>query len=174
MAAALPYIFLAALAQLRDRKQLGRLAIALPMLTTAVAYSSYGSWYGGQSWGPRFLVPAVPLIMLALAPLWDATKQRWLRTCYLGILAVSLVIQLGVVTADWWPGYESLFESGPNPEDNAGLQPAKILLSPQLRAWGMDIVDLLWFHPLRQTDPAFSPWLALGLIVAVLAACLAW
>jgi hypothetical protein len=38
----------------------------------------------------------------------------------------------------------------------------------------MDIVDLLWFHPLRQSEPAFSPWLALGLIVAVLAACLAW
>jgi hypothetical protein len=153
------------------------LAIALPVMTTAVAYSSYGSWYGGQSWGPRFLVPAVPLIMLAIAPLWDATKQRWLRACYLGVLAVSLVIQLGVVTADWWSGYEPLFETGPNPEDNAGLQPANILLSPplaQLRAWGMNIVDLLWFHPLRQTEPAFSPWLALGLIVAVLAACLAW
>jgi hypothetical protein len=153
------------------------LAIALPLLTTAVSYSSYGSWFGGQSWGPRFLVPAVPLIMLAIAPLWDATKQRWLRGLYLAILAFSLVIQLGVVTTDWWSGYEPLFETGPNPEDNAGLQPANILLSPplaQLRAWGTDIVDLLWFHPIRQDEPAFSPWLALGLVVAVLAACLAW
>ena len=153
------------------------LAIGLPLLTTTVAYSSYDSWYGGQSWGPRFLVPAVPLIMLAIAPLWDATKRRWLRGLYLAVLALSLIVQLGVVTADWWPGYKPLFETGPNPEDNAGLQLANILLSPplaQLRAWGMDIVDLLWFHPIRPDERAFSPWLALGLVAAVLAAIVAW
>jgi len=126
------------------------LAISLPLASTVVAYSSYSSWYGGQSWGPRFLVPAIPLIMLAVAPLWDATKQRWLRVLYLAILAFSLVVQLGVVTADWWSGYQPLFESGPNPEDSAGLQLTNILLSPplvQLRAWGTDIIVLLLLGP---------------------------
>lgn len=153
------------------------LAISLPLVSTAVAYSSYNSWFGGQSWGPRFLVPAIPLIMLAIAPLWDATKQRRIHGLYLAILVFSLVIQLGVVTADWWPGYKPLFQTGLNPEDNAGLQPAKILLSPplrQLRAWGSEFIDLLWFHPMRLDEPAFSPWLALGLGAATVAACLSW
>jgi hypothetical protein len=153
------------------------LAAALPVLTTAVAYSSYNSWFGGQSWGPRFLVPAVPLLTLGIAPLWDSARKRWLRILFLVILILSMVIQLGVVTANWWPGYKPLFDSGPSPEDNAGLQPAKLALSPplvQLRTWSTDALDLLWFHPDLSGNTFLSPPLALGLIAAVTAASASW
>ncbi|MFZ0548855.1 MAG: hypothetical protein WAM60_25620 [Candidatus Promineifilaceae bacterium] len=157
------------------RHRLVTLAVGLPLLSTAAAYSIYNNWFGGQSWGPRFLVPAIPLIMVSLAPLWDSQKQRRQRVLLLVVLALSFVIQLGVVSANWWPGYKPLFLTGSDPEDNAGLLPANVLLSPplvQLRDWGPDALDLLWYHP--SEAPTFSPGLALGMVAAVLAAAAAW
>jgi hypothetical protein len=153
------------------------LAIALPMLATALAYSSYGSWFGGQSWGPRFLVPAMPLLILALAPLWDETSIRWLRPLYIGLVVVSIIIQLGVVTANWWSGYKPLYDSGPNPEDTAGLDPASIDISPpivQLREWASENLDLLWLHTNREGSLEFSAVLFSLLLLILFATIVAW
>jgi hypothetical protein len=153
------------------------LAIALPLLSTAVAYSNYGSWFGGQSWGPRFLVPAISLLGLSLAPLWDETRNRWLRALYVGLVGLSIVIQLGVVTANWWPGYKALYDSGPNPEETSGLQLANIDISPpivQLREWSPENLDLLWLHPDREGSFKFSAVPLSLLLLALLATIVAW
>jgi hypothetical protein len=153
------------------------LSITLPLIATTVAYSNYASWFGGQSWGPRFLVPAISLLMLSLAPLWDETRNRWLHVLYLGIVGLSIVVQLGVVTANWWPGYEPLFESGPNPEETTGLHLANIDISPpivQLREWSPENLDLLWLHSDREGSLEFSAVLITLLLLTFLAAIVAW
>jgi hypothetical protein len=50
----------------------------------------YGGWwaYSGAQWGPRFLVPAIPLLALGLLPL-AATRAGW------RLLAVAMVVGLG-------------------------------------------------------------------------------
>jgi len=143
----------------------------LPLLATAVAYSAYGSWFGGQSWGPRFLIPALPLLMISLAPLWDETRKRWLRVLYLGLVGISFIVQLGVATNNWWSGYEPLFESGPNPEETTGLRLDSIDISPpfvQLRDWSPDNLDLLWLHADSEGSLEFS-----GTLFALLVVCFA-
>jgi hypothetical protein len=56
---------------------------------------------------------------------------------------------LGVVTADWWPGYKPLFTAVPDAENSIGLDPTRLDLSPplvQLAVWQPEFVNLLWLH----------------------------
>lgn len=54
-------------------------------------YGKWFMWHGGYVWGPRFLLPALPLLALALAPLWQ--RRRW-RVALLAVGAVSLAPQV--------------------------------------------------------------------------------
>jgi hypothetical protein len=51
-------------------------ALALIALQV-VAFASWWSWHGGVTWGPRFLLPALPLMVLFLAPLVESGK-KWI------------------------------------------------------------------------------------------------
>ncbi len=66
----------------------------------------YGAWYGwdgGHTWGPRFLVPALPFLVLSTGPLLD----RWLKEGVVPrltvgtLLAFSLVIQASGFLVDF-------------------------------------------------------------------------
>lgn len=149
------------------------LAIAMTLLALAAAYSSYRVWYGGQSWGPRFLVPALPLLMVPIAALWDGRPGRLDRGVCLALLLASGAIQLSVVTADWWVGYKPLYESASEPEDTTGLRPTNVHLSPplvQLRNWRPRHLDLLWLYARPDGSWVYSAWLATGLGLAVIVA----
>ena len=148
-----------------------------PLLGLVAFYSAYAAWYGGQSWGPRFLVPALPLAMISLAALWDGVRRRPWRAALLAVVGLSFVFQLSVAVSDWWAGYQPLLNAGPQPEDTAGLRLADFALSPplvQLLEWQPATLNLLWFHP----DPGgflqFAPYLAAGLALAVLVALVLW
>lgn len=41
-----------------------------------IAFAGWWSWHGGIVWGPRFLLPVTPLIVLLLAPLIEAILTR--------------------------------------------------------------------------------------------------
>jgi hypothetical protein len=53
------------------------------------------AWHGGSAVGPRYLMPAIPLLALTLVPAFDL----WPRTATL-MAIVSCVIVLGVTTVD--------------------------------------------------------------------------
>ena len=64
------------------------------------------SWLGGWSWGPRFLVPVLPFMMLLLVPLFEARGQlhwppRWNLSRARGLFAVlalaGVLVQLPAV-----------------------------------------------------------------------------
>ena len=67
----------------------------------AVLYASWFAWHGGHSWGPRFLVPALPFLVLTLVPglVW-AGRHRW-RMLLVGALALlsSMLQALGVASS---------------------------------------------------------------------------
>jgi len=56
-------------------------------------YAGYAQWEGGYSFGPRYLVPVIPLLMLALGPLW-AQRGRALRSLALVLAAAGFFVQL--------------------------------------------------------------------------------
>lgn len=52
--------------------------LVLALFTTQVAtYAAWWSWEGGWVWGPRFLVPTQPLLMVGLLPWFTAGWPRW-------------------------------------------------------------------------------------------------
>ncbi|MBK8986025.1 MAG: hypothetical protein IPM39_08085 [Chloroflexi bacterium] len=170
-----PSILLAAfgLVWLASRHRAAALAAGLPLLALVVAYSGYAAWYGGQSWGPRFLLPALPLFFLGVAALWDHLRHPVWRGLTVGLLLLGLLLQAAVSTADWGVGSEPLYRSALRPEETTGLALANVALSPplvQLARWGSDALDLLWLHPDLDGRLAFSGRLAVGWGTAVLLA----
>ena len=60
-----------------------------------LAYAPWWAWYGGLTWGPRFLLFASIPASLALAVrLWKPAEQLWLRVFTLVVLALSVWVGL--------------------------------------------------------------------------------
>jgi hypothetical protein len=70
------------------------------LLVLLLFYAQLGNWMGGRSYGPRYLVPVIPLLMLALVAVspWQVISSRWGATL---LLAVSLAVQVPGVVVDY-------------------------------------------------------------------------
>ncbi|MCL4535310.1 MAG: glycosyltransferase family 39 protein [Bacteroidetes bacterium] len=82
----------------------GSLLVAL-VVAQLLAYSAWWVWWGGWGWGPRFLVPAMPLCVLLLLPVLEALWQRRDPLLLGGfglLLAASVGVQVLGVAADPW------------------------------------------------------------------------
>jgi len=91
-----------------------RVEAALVFLVSACYVLLYGKWFmwhGGYAWGPRFLVPILPLLCLALAPLFDGWRgmRQWV---FGGLFALSAAIQLLASSVDFSLHQEALLETG--------------------------------------------------------------
>ncbi len=132
-------ILLAALAGLpalfrRDRAtallSLG-VAIAFPLL-----YAGWFMWWGGWSWGPRFLVPSLPFLCLFLAPVveWALHPGRWWAMVLLVVLVlVSSLMQVLGVAVDFNQYLLQLYQRGLD----SGQINFQVELSPILGHWAL-------------------------------------
>jgi len=68
-----------------------------PLLITALFFARYHDWEGGGSFGPRYLLPAVPIACAAAALAWS---HRGVRRAFVGAAAVGVVLPgfFGVAT----------------------------------------------------------------------------
>lgn len=115
-------------------------------------YAKWYMWHGGYSWGPRFLVPLVPLLALLVGPTWEhAIRQR--RWGWLGPVVVwsVLVLSVGVqflgmlvpfnLVQEWLAAnYQPLFA----PETFLAIG-----LSPLVLQWQYlrpDLIQLAWWQ----------------------------
>ncbi len=64
-------------------------------LTLFAFFSTFAEWTAPASWGPRFLVPLTPLLMLPLAGWLDGA--RWRRAVALALACLGIALQLVVV-----------------------------------------------------------------------------
>ncbi len=90
-------------------------------------------WFGGLSMPPRFLLPALPILALAAAPLAQrifASGQRRLRAIWLALLLYGFWIQFCAVSLDLAVYSDSLPPGAPT---NAEWGPA--LLQPRYFRW---------------------------------------
>jgi len=77
----------------------GFLILACSVLVLVFHSNLVISWYGGWSWGPRFLLPVFPLALLPIAAVQRAapgTDTRPIRLSHLilAILAISIAVQI--------------------------------------------------------------------------------
>jgi hypothetical protein len=68
--------------------------IAAIALLNLLLYGLYVAWGGDGSWGPRYLAPLVPLLLLPVA-LFVGKAQAGIRRIGLGLVVIGAVIQIG-------------------------------------------------------------------------------
>lgn len=73
-----------------------RLEAALTLLISvfyALLYGRWFFWHAGYAWGPRFLVPIVPFVIILMAPLVEKLSgKRWLAFACLCLVSVAIQI----------------------------------------------------------------------------------
>ena len=149
------------------------LHVTLIVLIAAAYVLLYGKWFmwhGGFAWGPRFLLPIIPLLCVALAPLLERLKGR-LRVAFWALFAVSAAIQVLGLSVDFIHYQEALLQTGlPLFDPVTFFHPryAQILGTlPFLRA---ENLDFAWVH----TVPTFAiDWIALATSMFLVGMC-AW
>jgi hypothetical protein len=76
--------------------------LALAWITALPFFGMWWAWDGGWSWGPRFLVPLIPLSGLPLIMLPE--KRVW-RGIAAALILVGIVIQATAILTDLTPHY---------------------------------------------------------------------
>ena len=66
----------------------------------ALFYAQLESWAGGRSYGPRYLVPFMPVLCVPLA-VWMSTCRRTIRLACLTLSVISCVVQVPGVLVDF-------------------------------------------------------------------------
>jgi len=67
--------------------------------TYLLLHAGWWSWYGGWSWGPRFLVPTLPFLILPLGALWSGGLAR--RGILIALTMISVFVQFLGVAIDF-------------------------------------------------------------------------
>ena len=154
----------------RDRLLTGTLVSFLALYLVFLAL--WSDWYGGRTnWGPRHLVPTLPLFALGAAGLLAAeTRQRLVRALA-GLAGLAgVAVQLSAVANDYLPTMLGLIERypAPIPEEApaAALAFASFRQAPILQQWRLlpfARSDLSWLHGRGGFD-AVALGLSLGLL----------
>ena len=123
---------------IRRHRAEGWLTAVVTLIMVAL-FGKWWMWWGGFAWGPRFLVPLAPFLVLVLAPWLEVSPARetWpvvRRVLLVVVLALSFVVQLLAVTANY-VNYEITLR---------GLYPT-------------DWADPLKYGPPAMFNPAHSP-----------------
>ena len=83
-----------------------------------LVHSTYNHWHGGGAWGPRLIVPIIPLLMLPLAGVFSRPPRRaWARFALALLLAASLVLQLPAVLVHPARALQALYDRAASPTD---------------------------------------------------------
>jgi len=127
-------------------------------------YTQYGVWHGGLCWGPRHLVPIVPLLLVPLSEVLRARKRAW-RVATFIFIALSISIQFVTVTVDYTRqnGRESdqlMFDFNRSP------------VIEQFRLWRLANLDLLWWHTSPAGRQYFNGWLVIVLTFTLIVSSL--
>lgn len=102
----LPLLWLLPLALLTFRRRNRALMWLILSLfaSTVLFYANVAYWHGDPGWGPRYLFPLVPLLALPLGEVFERFPSMRLpaRGVIIGVLGLSLALQLAAVSVDPW------------------------------------------------------------------------
>jgi hypothetical protein len=66
-------------------------------LTYILIVSRHSQWEGGYAWGPRYLLPVLPLLLVGLAPLLRKGEGTWPRRALVFLCLMGVLVQLPAV-----------------------------------------------------------------------------
>ncbi|MCP4167015.1 MAG: hypothetical protein GY759_14160 [Chloroflexi bacterium] len=142
-------------------------------------FAKWWIWWGGFAWGPRFLVPLAPYLVLWLAPLLAGTYRRivWIAvalSALIQLLAVSANYVLweielrGLYPTDWTDPLRYGAPATSNPLHSPVVGQIHLLAR---QAW-TDILDFAWFQPNQVVW--WVPAIGLGIVIVAGWQLLCW
>lgn len=136
----------------RRQRRLSWLLMVI-VLFHIVAFGMWWSWWGGYGWGPRFLLPIVPLLLVVTLPGLDRAKRGswpW-RLAVLTLLIAGIGVQVAGVTIDPNLYEQHLDAERPAPAD----QPLRYHHDPAL-VFDVNASPILYHW--RQIGSRETPW----------------
>jgi hypothetical protein len=137
------------------------------VLIAVVGYGSFRDWWGGVSWGPRYLTSVVPFIALGVGAVLQAPSASWLiRLTAASLAAWSLGLSVLGVLFDYQRGWQNLWEHGARPE--------QVLWNPHFSLIGAHLrLSRQWMDGLIGSDLylmyRIGPWATALLVLGLLA-----
>jgi hypothetical protein len=85
------------------RRPAAAAACALVPAVFIVFYAKWVAWHGEGFWGPRYLLPVVPFLMVPVGTLLDrgASRRRLKLGAFIAACALGLLVQVGGVTVSY-------------------------------------------------------------------------
>lgn len=136
-----------------------------------VLFSMWYYWWGGTNWGPRFLVPTLPFLVLLIAPAVELalTKPYRFAPVFFALCLLGFAIQLLGVAVPSLAYRARMLKLSPNAEWDAIFQPESSPLVGSLNLLRPTVLDFAW---LRVVDGhAAIDWLVLALTVGFIVLC---
>jgi hypothetical protein len=136
------------------RKQHPAVALALAALVVPwlLVHAAYRDWDAGWGWGPRYLLPILPMILAPLATCWLRPRAR---LAILGLTMLGVLVQLPGASVDfmtWGHRSVELFRqqcvqcNTPEYRIWRFLQPAQSDILGHTRLMLAGQLDLAWLH----------------------------
>jgi hypothetical protein len=145
--------------------------VGLLTLTLLVQSALWWIWWGGWGWGPRFLVPLMPFLVLPLGVLLERRSWRWIIGA--GLLPLSVAVNMLGILVDF-NIYLSEFTRGVVAREQLYLwQPMHSPLLAHLQRLDLSEAPIVSFQ-LSRSDIGFpepaATLLSIGMILLVLGA----
>lgn len=170
------YVPLAALALLgfpnlwRVRRAEAALIVALVM-PRLLLYAQWTNWQGGATWGPRFLLPVVPLLLITIAFLPQRQVMRWLAACFLlisvAVQVVDQVVPYGLVYSQAVPSVAATLNLLPCTTCSV-LPPAQLDAILEVMDFNWRFAPLVWQLQFLSRGLIDPPWRSLALAMPVI------
>ncbi len=147
------------------------LILSLAAIYLAI-FAPWYYWWGGTNWGPRFLVPLLPFLVLLIAPAIEfaLTRRNKLFTAIFGALCfLSFSFALVGISVPSLAYRLRMLRLSPNPDYDAIFLPEFSPLIGSLQQMRPRVLDFGWIA--LEGDGARVDWLALALGVAFCVFC---
>jgi hypothetical protein len=139
-----------------------------------VLFSFLNRWYGGVCWGPRYVVPTIPFLLLPIGLLLldPAGAALARRVVFLAVGLVSVVAQLPGV-AIFYTDYLYALDEHKITWEQIFFEPRFSPLFGQL-GWVVSGRNAAWLLPIARPELALPVHLGLALTAAAAALALVW
>jgi hypothetical protein len=157
-------IGLVALARRDANGRTAALLLGVPALCLFLYYGALDDWNGGRSYGPRYLVPLLPLLSVPVGYLWMiASPHTCARRAIVATIALSALVQLPGVLVDYSRVSEAWARTVSRDELSQRLyrwsaspqlldSKAAIETMPRLDFWWLHLLHLDELQQLQQID----------------------
>jgi hypothetical protein len=110
-------------------------------------YGKWFMWHGGYAWGPRFIVPAIPFIVLLMPPTVSWLRSRVWRFAAYALFALSVAPQILGLAVHFERFQNQLLTTGlPLFAPETFFQPRYSPLWGQLQFLTVDNLDFGWIY----------------------------